>query len=100
MALSPVTALKKTIDHYSSTYAIDFPMTFANFNMMKSEWSVMLGISMFIINFFLYLGVGIILELSINFDQCFKRCFIRKVKFVNSDENVVKVKGLKSKEIF
>ena len=99
VALSPVTALKKTVEHFTSTHAIDFPMTFENRDIIKSEWSAMRGIGMFILDFFLYLGLGIILELTINFDQCFKRCFIRKVKFVNTDENVIKITSLKSKEI-
>jgi len=100
VCLSPLTAIKKTFDTFASFYYIDWPMTFDNYDTVKDEFSVKSGMNIFIFNFFLYLAIGIVLEIVVNFDRCFKHYFIRKVLFFNTNENVLEVKGLKEKTVF
>lgn len=91
-AWSPITVIKITFDTYGKLHAGKFFMSFENYDTERADWSLKLGINQMIANFFVYLAIGIGLELLINAYSIFKHFFrMRKVEFDESNMGVVEV---------
>ena len=54
-------------------------VSFDNYDWEKNGWSIKLGIDMFIYNFFIYTGAGIVIDLFLN---CLGQCLCCKKFFV------------------
>ena len=72
VAIAPLAAVKLTFDTLGSFHYMILAMDFDNYEWKTNGWSIKIGISMFIFNFFLWTAVGIILDLLLNnLSQCF-----------------------------
>jgi len=98
-AWSPITVIKLTFDTYGKLHAGKFFMSFDNYETERDNWSMKLGINQMIANFFVYLAIGIALELLINAYSIFKHFYrMRKVEFDESNMGVVEVSNLQDLE--
>ena len=57
-AISPLTAIKNTIDTYSKFHTMKFPMTWESWDTRRDGWSLKLGLNEFISNFIIYLAIS------------------------------------------
>ena len=97
-ALSPLTAIKNTVDTYAFFHTMKFPMTFDNWDTKRFNWSLNAGVNAFIYNFVFYLLVGIVLELLFNAQEYFgNSCLKRKVSFENTNKGIIVITGLQER---
>ena len=97
-ALSPLTAIKNTVDTYAFFHTMEFPMTFDNWDTKRFNWSLNAGVNAFIYNFVFYLLVGIVLELLFNAQEYFgNSCLKRKVSFENTNKGIIVITGLQER---
>lgn len=66
MAYAPLAAAKLTIDTLSEIHYIGWSSNFDNYDVLKKNWSIKLGINAYIANFFVYTLVGIFLDILLN----------------------------------
>ena len=75
VALSPLTAIKNTVDTYTSFHMMQFPMRFGNWDTRKNNWSLRDGARAFIFNFFFFLLIAFALEFIFNSPKLVRRMF-------------------------
>ena len=99
MAFAPLAAAKLTIDTLSEMHYIGWPSNFDNYDVLKKNWSIKLGINAYIANFFVYTLVGISLDIVLNIQSlpCIKHFLKRQIQFLNTDEGAIHVEGLRER---
>lgn len=93
-AIAHVTALRLTMNTFSNFYVLGYAMTWENYDLVIKNWSLGRGIDALITNFFIYLGISIALDLIFNVKEHFKNIFLRRVVFLDSDDNVIELKSV------
>ena len=68
-----------------------------NNDLMIENWSIQTGIDALLWNFIVYLCIAIVVEIMFNIELILSFLFYRKVTFINSNEGVLEVKGLKER---
>jgi len=72
---------------------------FVNWDTTIQNWSMREGARAFIVNFFLYLAVGLVLEFIMSARSCFNSKFrTRKVFFEDSNMGMIEISGLRAGE--
>ena len=99
VAFAPLAAAKLTIDTLSEMHYIGWPSNFDNYDVVKKNWSIKLGINAYILNFCVYTLVGIVLDILFNLGSmpCLKYFCKRQIQFENTAEGVIKVEGIKER---
>ena len=99
VAYAPLSAAKLTIDTLSEMHYIGWPSNFDNYDVKKKNWSIKLGINAYILNLIVYTIVGIVLDIILNIHSmpCIKYFLKRRIQFENTDEGVIKVKGIRER---
>ena len=99
-ALSPMTAIKNTIDCWNHFHMQGVPTTFDNWGVNDGyNWSLQDGALLSTVNFVCYLVLAVIVDVSIaTYRGCRWACFTRKVIFVPTNTNEGKIEVLNMQE--
>lgn len=77
-------------------FVMDYPATWDNYDEQIENWSIKNGMDSALLNFFLYLAIGFVLDLVLNnFMNCSKKCSKQKVVFENSNMGVIEVSQMR-----
>ena len=90
-------AVKLTFDTLAKLHYIFINVNFENYDWLKNGWSIEIGITMMVINFFMWTSIGILIDLCFNL---LGRCLFSKtrtVRFENTNEGVIQISALRER---
>ena len=104
LALSPLTAIKNTVDTCARFHTRDWPITFENMDTDDSyNWSISAGLTQSAANFVIYLVIAFLIEFTVGtIRSCERGCLVRSVVFENNkkaDMCRIEVMGLQERSI-
>ena len=91
-------AIKMTMDLLSKFHYEFYALNFDNWHYVKLNWSLQIGVQMFVFNFLAWTSLGIIIDFIMHCPcKCVSKIFTIKVRIENDNENVLLIAGLKER---